>query len=432
MNTVYAERRRRLMEKVGEGMIILSTAPIAIRNADVHHPYRYDSYFYYLTGFTEPEAVLVLNASEQKSVLFCREKDPEQEVWVGFRLGPAGACEALGIDEAYAIDTLDSYMPDVLSGQPAVYWNVGRVPLFDQRVAAWLNALRSRYRAGVEAPEKFGDAAALIDEMRLIKDRNEIELLRHAGRISAQAHCAALNVTRPGMYEYQVEAEIMRTFLYHGARHCAYESIVASGGNACILHYTENTGRLNDGELLLIDAGCEWAGYAGDVTRTFPINGKFSTAQRDVYQIVLAAQVAAIEAIGPGVELTVPGDRALSILVQGMIDLNLLSGSVEGNIESGAYRQFYMHSIGHMIGLDVHDVGKRRVNGVWRTYQPGMCTTVEPGLYIRPAENVPESLYNIGIRIEDDVLVTETGYDVYTAAVPKSVDEIETLMRDKQ
>jgi len=267
-----------------------------------------------------------------------------------------------------------------------------------------------------------------LDEMRLIKDDYEIGWLRRAGKISAEAHVRAMQSTRPGMNEFQVEAELLHTFVRNGARSPAYESIVAGGANACTLHYVGNSSRLNDGELLLIDAGCELNGYAGDITRTFPVNGKFSGAQRDVYQIVLAAELAAIATLAPGVAIDVPGDAALKVLVQGMLDLKLLSGSLDGAIESQAYRQFYMHSIGHMIGLDVHDVGKRKINGEWRVYQPGMCTTVEPGLYIRPAPNVPEALQNIGIRIEDDVLITHDGHEVYTSEVPKRIDDIEALM----
>ena len=425
----HAERRTRLMQQMGEGIAILPTAPEVVRNADSHYPYRADSHFLYLTGFAEPEAVLVLDAGAGKSILFCREKNLEREVWEGFRYGPDGAREAFGFDEAYPLSELDIRLPDLLSGQKSLWWNVGRQPAFDVRVNGWLDAVRQRYRSGEQPPALYHDLLVLLDEMRMIKDAGERATLRRAGQISAQGHIQAMRATRPGMMEYQVEAEILHTFIRNGARYPSYESIVAGGANACTLHYAANNARLNDGDLLLIDAGCELNGYAGDITRTFPVNGKFSPAQRDVYEIVLAAELAGIAAVKPGAVWNEPGDAALRILVQGMLDLKLLDGSVDGVIESGAFRQFYMHGIGHMIGLDVHDVGQRKQGGQWRTYQPGMCTTIEPGLYIRPAPNVPAALHNIGIRIEDDVLVTETGHEVYTADVPKEIDAIEILMQ---
>ena len=425
----HAERRTRLMQQMGEGIAILPTAPEVVRNADSHYPYRADSHFLYLTGFAEPEAVLVLDAGAGKSILFCREKNLEREVWEGFRFGPDGAREAFGFDEAYPVGELDARLPDLLSGQKSLWWNVGRNAGFDVRVNGWLDAVRQRYSSGEQPPALYHDLLVLLDEMRMFKDAGERATLRRAGQISAQGHIQAMRATRPGMMEYQVEAEILHTFIRNGARYPSYESIVAGGANACTLHYAANNARLNDGDLLLIDAGCELNGYAGDITRTFPVNGKFSPAQRDVYEIVLAAELAGIAAVKPGALWNEPGDAALRILVQGMLDLKLLSGSVDGVIESGAFRQFYMHGIGHMIGLDVHDVGQRKQGGQWRTYQPGMCTTIEPGLYIRPAPNVPPALQNIGIRIEDDVLVTETGHEVYTADVPKEIDAIEILMQ---
>ncbi|WP_287881065.1 aminopeptidase P N-terminal domain-containing protein [Aquitalea sp.] len=425
----HAERRTRLMQQMGEGIAILPTAPEVVRNADSHYPYRADSHFLYLTGFAEPEAVLVLDAGAGKSILFCREKNLEREVWEGFRFGPDGAREAFGFDEAYPVGELDIRLPDLLSGQKSLWWNVGRQPAFDVRVNGWLDAVRQRYRSGEQPPALYHDLLVLLDEMRMFKDAGERATLRRAGQISAQGHIQAMRATRPGMMEYQVEAEILHTFIRNGARYPSYESIVAGGANACTLHYAANNARLNAGDLLLIDAGCELNGYAGDITRTFPVSGKFSPAQRDVYEIVLAAELAGIAAVKPGALWNAPGDAALAVLVQGMLDLKLLTGSVEGVIESGAFRQFYMHGIGHMIGLDVHDVGQRKQGGQWRTYQPGMCTTIEPGLYIRPADNVPPALHNIGIRIEDDVLVTENGHEVYTADVPKEIDAIEILMQ---
>jgi len=428
MKQMHRTRRARVIEQIGAGVVILPTSAEAIRNADTHYPYRADSHFWYLSGFPEPEAVIVLDATHGKSILFCREKDLDREIWDGFRYGPEGAREEFDFDEAYVVSELDIRMLDILANQPEVHWPIGRNPVFDARVAGWLDLLRARARSGVEVPARFGDILVPLDEMRLIKDDYEIGCLRRAGKISADAHVRAMQTTRPGMNEYQVEAELLHTFVRNGARFPSYESIVAGGSNACTLHYSSNSARLNDGELLLIDAGCELNGYAGDITRTFPVNGKFSGAQRDVYEIVLAAELAAIAELAPGVAMNLPGDAALRVLVQGLLDLKLLQGSLDGAIESETYRQFYMHSIGHMIGLDVHDVGKRKTNGEWRTYQPGMCTTVEPGLYIRPAANVPEALQNIGIRIEDDVLITHEGHEVYTSEVPKQIDAIEALM----
>ncbi|KZE33887.1 Xaa-Pro aminopeptidase [Crenobacter luteus] len=425
----YAARRQQLMRAMGSGLAILPTAPEARRNADTHYPYRADSHFCYLSGFTEPEAVLVLDARAGKSVLFCRAKNPDMEIWDGFRHGPDGAREAFGFDEAYPIDELDERIVPMLAEADTLYWGVGRRADWDARVGRWLEAARGARNLG-PAPARFADLMPLIDAQRLIKDEAEIATLRRAGAISAEAHVRAMQACAAGRYEYEIEAEILHTFVRHGARHPAYESIVAGGANACTLHYVGNRDRLADGELLLIDAGCEFMGYAGDITRTFPVNGRFSGPQRAVYEIVLAAQAAGIEAVRPGVAWNDFADAALRVLVEGLVDLKLLTGSVDGNIESGAYRQFYMHGLGHWIGMDVHDVGGRKdANGDWIRFAPGMCTTVEPGLYIRPADKVPAEFHNIGIRIEDDVLVTATGHEVYTAGAPKAVDDIEALMR---
>lgn len=425
----YLERRQHLCQLIGSGIALLPTAREQQRNADCNYPYRADSYFLYLTGFEEPEAILVLDADQGKSILFCREKHPELEVWHGFRYGPAAAREVFGFDEAYPIEEFDQRLPDLLDNRHQLHWGIGRHSNFDERIASALNTVRDRSRGNRAVPVTFQDIAVPLDAMRLVKDAEEIAILHRAGDISAEAHRRAMQTTRPDMYEYQIEAEILHTFVRHGARSPSYESIVAGGANACTLHYVSNRSQLQNGDLLLIDAGCELDGYAGDISRTFPVNGRFSAAQRDVYQIVLAAELAAIQAIKPGVPWNVPSDAALQVLVQGMIDLRLLNGTVDSVIESGAYKQFYMHGIGHWVGLDVHDVGGRYHNGEYRRYQPGMCTTIEPGLYIRPADNVPEALQNIGIRVEDNVLVTAAGHEIYTGGVPKEIDEIEELMR---
>ncbi len=431
MNTMplsLQHRRQQLLASLGDAIAVLPTAPMVIRNADAHYPYRADSHFLYLTAFDEPEAVLVLDGRRGKSMLFCRDKNLDMEIWDGFRYGPAAAAEAFGFDEAYSISELDTRLPALLENVPALYWPVGNGQI-DARVAGWLASVRSRARVGVDAPAQYGDLLPLIDEMRLRKDERELAVLHHAGQISAEAHVRAMRATRPGMYEYEVEAELLHHFIRHGARYPASESIVAGGANACTLHYAANNARLNDGDLLLIDAGCEFRGYAGDITRSFPVNGRFSGPQRDLYEVVLAAELAAIDTIAPGVALNVPADAALRVLVQGMLDYKLLQGTVDGVIESGEYRRFYMHGIGHFIGLDVHDVGLRKPGGQWRSFEPGMCTTIEPGLYIRPDDSVPAAYHHIGIRIEDNVQVTATGHYVYTDAAPKRIDDIEALMQ---
>lgn len=422
------QRRQQLLATLGDAIAVLPTAPQQTRNADAHYPYRADSHFLYLTAFDEPEAVLVLDGRRGKSILFCRDKHPDMEIWDGFRYGPAAAAEAFEFDEAYSLTELDTRLPQLLENVPALFWPVGNRSM-DGRVAGWLDAVRARSRFGIDAPQRFGDLLPLIDEMRLIKDERELAVLYRAGQISAEAHVRAMQATRPGMYEYEVEAELLHHFIRNGARYPAYESIVAGGANACTLHYAANNARLNDGDLLLIDAGCEFRGYAGDITRTFPVNGRFSGPQRDLYEVVLAAELAAIAEVKPGAPLDAPANAALRVLVQGMLDYQLLQGTVDGVIESGDYRRFYMHGIGHFIGLDVHDVGARKPGGQWRSFQPGMCTTIEPGLYVRPDDRVPVAFHHIGIRIEDNVAVTASGHQVYTAAVPKRIDEIEALMQ---
>lgn len=426
----YRQRRRRVMHRMAEGVMVIATAPEVIRNRDSHYPYRPDSHFWWLSGFGEPEAVVVLLAGRRpRHYLFCRAKDPEREVWEGFRWGPKAARTAFGFDAAWPIDQLDRRLPDLLADQPALHTLFGIDPAWDARVVGWLNAVRARERSGISAPEVLVDATAILDEMRLIKDAAEVDLMRRAADISASAHRRAMQACRPGMHEYQVEAELLHEFRRHGADAPAYPAIVAGGDNTCVLHYVANDRPLRDGDLLLIDAGAEYRGYAGDITRTFPVNGRFGGAQKAAYEVVLAAQAAAIAEARPGRPWHAPHDTAVRVLTEGMKELKLLKGTVDGLIESGAYRRFYMHRTGHWLGLDVHDVGDYKVDGDWRPLQPGMALTVEPGLYIRPGPGVPKGLENIGIRIEDDVLVTETGCEVLTAAAPKAVAEIEEVMR---
>ena len=428
----FQARRARLlatMQAAGGGVAVIPTSPERHRNRDTTYAYRFDSYFYYLTAFREPEAVLVLVAGDTpRSILFCRTKDVEREIWDGYRFGPDAARDAFGFDEARPIDELDEQLGQLLANQPAVFHSIGYEPEWDRRIADALNRVRAQARTGAHAPAQIRDVRSLIDDMRLIKDASEIATMRRAAEISAGAHIRAMRAARPGVFEYEVEAELIHEFRRHGSQAPAYSSIVATGPNACVLHYVENDRQLADGDLLLIDAGCELDGYASDITRSFPVNGRFSGPQKAVYELVLAAQAAAIAEIRPGASWNAGHDAAVRVLAQGYLDLGLLTGSLDGAIESGSYRQFYMHRTGHWLGLDVHDAGEYKQSGEWRSLEAGNVLTVEPGTYIRPAEGVPEAFWNIGIRIEDDALVTDTGCDIITHATPKSVADIEAIM----
>jgi Xaa-Pro aminopeptidase len=426
---ICAERRLRLARAMQGGVAVVPTAPERVRNRDAHYPFRFDSYFYYLTGFREPEAVLVVIAGEApRSVLFCREKNEEREIWDGYRFGPERAREVFGFDETQSIARLDEVMPDLLADQPAVFCHLGADAAWDARVMRWVNEVRGRVRAGVKAPPTFSDVNVLLDEMRVVKDPAEVEIMRRAGTISAAAHRRAMQLAKPGVGEFAIEAELLHEFRRHGAQAPAYTSIVASGAHACVLHYVENDGMLADGDLLLIDAGCELDGYASDITRTFPVNGRFSPPQRDVYELVLAAQSAAIAQVKPGNRWIDPHDAAVRVLAQGFIEFGLLEGPLDRVLESESYKKFYMHRTGHWLGLDVHDAGEYKRDGEWRRLVPGMTLTVEPGCYIRPGQGVPEHYANIGVRIEDDALVTETGCEIITAEAPKTVADVEALM----
>jgi Xaa-Pro aminopeptidase len=428
---VYRRRREALVRALQAGVAVIPTAPERVRNRDTHFPYRFDSHFYYLTGFTEPEAVLVVVAGPKpRTVLFCREKSEEREIWDGFRYGPDAARERFGFDEAHPVEDLDELLPTLLEGQPTLFYPVGADAEWDARTIGWLNAVRAKARAGIAAPARIEDVRTLVDEMRLVKDAHEAALMRRSARIAAGAHRRAMQATRPGRFEYEIEAELGYEFRRNGAQFPSYTPIVAGGANACILHYVANDAPLAGGELLLIDAGCELDGYASDITRTFPVDGKFSAAQREVYDLVLAAQLAAIAAVRPGATWNAPHDAAVRVLAQGLLDLKLLRGSLDQALEKETYKRFYMHRTGHWLGLDVHDAGEYKRDGQWRALAPGMALTVEPGLYIRAAEDVPERLRNIGIRIEDDVLVTASGCEVLTAEAPKAPADIEALMRD--
>jgi Xaa-Pro aminopeptidase len=442
----YADRRTSLiaqMQARGGGVAIIPTAPEVTRNADSEYPYRHDSYFYYLSGFTEPEAVIVLVASGDKaqSILFCREKNLEREIWDGFRYGPEASRTMFGFDAAFPITTLDTEMTRLLADAPALFYALGSNASLDTQVQRWLGAVRQQARSGIAAPASAHDVHTLLNEMRLFKDSGEIALMQRAANISAAAHSRAMRLTRPGLREYQIEAELLHEFRRMGSQFPAYTSIVATGANACVLHYRAGDAECRDGDLVLIDAGCELDSYASDITRTYPVNGRFSGPQKALYEVVLAAQAVAIAEAVPGKRYGDGHDAAVRVLAQGMLDTGLLDrdrvGTLDDVIDKKAYQQFYMHRTGHWLGMDVHDVGAYRETTPaapgqerpFRKLQPGMVLTVEPGIYVRPAEGVPESFWNIGIRIEDDVLVTAGGNLVLTQDAPSSIADIEELMQ---
>jgi Xaa-Pro aminopeptidase len=427
----FARRRKQLMRMMGQDAIaILPTAPEQMRNRDVEYPYRCDSDFYYLTGFAEPEAVAVLvpGRPQGEFILFCRERDPLMETWYGRRAGTEGAVAQYGADDAFPITDIDEILPGLLESRERVFYTMGASPEFDTRVISWVREIRSRERSGAHAPDEFVGLDHLVHDMRLYKSRAEIKQMRTAANIAAAAHKRAMQACRPGMMEYEVEAEFLHEFRRHGCEP-AYSSIVGGGENGCILHYRENDAALRDGDLLLIDAGAEYQYYASDITRTFPVNGRFSAAQKLLYNLVLDAQLAAIAEVVPGNHWNAPHDAAVKVLTKGLVKLGLLKGRPAQLIKDGAYRRFYMHRTGHWLGMDVHDVGDYKVGEEWRVLESGMVLTVEPGLYIPlGSKGVAKKWQGIGIRIEDDVLVTREGNEVLSKAAPKSVDEIEALM----
>ncbi|WEF31641.1 aminopeptidase P N-terminal domain-containing protein [Pseudoduganella chitinolytica] len=443
----FAARRARLLAQLEPGSVaVLATSLEVARNADSDYPYRHDSSFYYLTGFTEPEAVLVLVAARgtqaAQAMLFCREKNPERETWDGLRYGPEAARDTFGFDAAYPIGALDAHMATLLADVPAVYCKLARDEQLDQRLRRWLDSVRRQGRSGIQAPPALRDVNPLVDEMRVVKDAFEQAIMLRAGEISGAAHVRAMRAARPGVFEYALEAELLYEFRRNGAQFPAYTPIVASGANSCILHYNSNDRRIDDGDLVLIDAGCELDGYASDITRTFPVNGRFSGPQRTLYELVLAAQQAAFDAVQPGRTFHSVHQAALRVLAQGMLDLKLLRrdthGSVDDVIAAKAYLPFYMHGTSHWLGMDVHDAGAYRLptgseapgqEKPSRPLQEGMVLTIEPGIYVRPAEGVPEQFWNIGIRIEDDVVVAPGGHTLLTGSAPKTVADIEALMK---
>ncbi len=457
--SIYQRRRAALAAQLGpQGIAIIPTAPEQPRNRDSDFQYRADSYFYYLTGFTEPHAWLVL-AGDGRSTLLCQPKDLEREIWDGYRLGPADAPARLGVDEAFAVTEIDTRMPRLMDGRSVVWYPFGTHKGLETRIEQWLTTLRARVRAGALCPEQQRDVCGLLDEMRLQKDTHEIDTMRRAAQISAQAHIRAMQLSarmlrdKQDVREYHLDAELLHEFRRHGSQYPAYGSIVAAGANACVLHYRADTAPIRDGELVLIDAGCELDGYASDITRTFPANGRFTGPQRALYDLVLASQYAAVDATRAGARFTDPHEASVKVLAQGMLDLGLLDrnkvGSLEDVIDKRAYFQFYMHRTSHWLGMDVHDCGgylepselaqatERRdtVTGDTvivrpaRVLQPGMVLTIEPGIYVRPAPGVPEQFHGIGIRIEDDAVVTPEGCELISRGVPVDADEIEALMR---
>ncbi len=426
------QRRRKLMAQMGTNSIaLLTSAPSRVRNNDAEYLYRQDSDFYYLTGFTEDDAILALipGRKQGEAVLFCQAKDKQKELWTGKLMGPDAVREEMGIDEAYTIGEINEVLPGLIDGRDKVYSLMGKNVEFDNRVMGWVKVIRNKARLGAHAPGEFLVLDPLLHELRLFKSTKEVKLMEKAGKISAEGHRRAMATCRPGIKEYELEAELLHAFTRNGSRAPAYNSIVAAGDNTCILHYTENDATVADGDLVLIDAGCEYQHYASDITRTFPANGKFNLQQKAIYDLVLKAQLAAIESVAPGIPYNESHNVAVKIITQGLVKLGILKGRPAQLIKAEAYRDFYMHKTGHWIGIDVHDVGKYKIKDKWRLLKPGMITTIEPGIYIAPDnKRVSKKWRGIGVRIEDDVLVTKTGYKVLSTGIPKTTIEIESLM----
>ena len=428
----YSKRRKELMAQMEVNSIaLLASAPPCVRNNDAEYQYRQNSDFYYLTGFTEPHAFLALMPGRKHGevVLFCQEKNKEKELWNGLIIGPDAAIEVLGLDDAYPIDDIDDIIPGLIEGRDRVYYSMGKDYNFDNRVMEWIKAIRKKSKIGTNPPSEFQVLDHLLHELRLHKSSAEIRLMEKAAQISAEGHKAAMAYCKPGIMEYELEAQLLYAFTRNGSRSPAYVSIVGSGDNGCILHYDANNSKVKMGDLVLIDAGCEFEYYASDITRTFPANGKFSPEQKAIYEIVLKAQEAAIKAVKPGAPWDAPHNASVKMITNGLIKLGLMSGSPAQLIKNESYKDFYMHRVGHWIGIDVHDVGDYKIDHQWRLLEPGMVTTIEPGIYISPTNTkVPQKWRGIGVRIEDDVLVTKTGNKILSTGIPKTVQEIETFM----
>ena len=435
MGSKYREmkvRRKELMAQMEPNSIaLLASAQPHIRNGDAEYLYRQNSDFYYLTGFSEEHAFLALipGRKQGEAILFCQEKDKQKELWTGILMGPGAACEELGIDDAFPISDIDDILLGLIEGRDRVYYSMGKDDQFDNQVMDWVKVIRNKAKMGAHPPGEFLVLDHLLHELRLFKSAGEIKLMEKAAKISAEGHKSAMACCKPGIKEYEMEAELLYAFTRNGSRAPAYNSIVASGENACILHYNKNDAEVKEGDLILIDAGCEYGHYASDITRTFPATGKFSPEQKAIYEIVLAAQDAAIDAVAPGVSWDEPHNVSVKVITQGLVKLGLLKGKVSQLIKAGSYRDFYMHRVGHWIGMDVHDVGDYKIDDHWRLLEPGMVTTIEPGIYISPEnKNVEKRWRGIGVRIEDDVLVTKQGNKILSEGIPKTIEEIELFM----
>ena len=430
----FARRRKQLMRMADDdAILILPAAPERIRSKDTHYPYRQDSDFWYLSGFAEPDAVLVLVPGRKhgESLLFCRERDADKEAWDGPRAGPEGAIDAFGMDDAFPISDLDDILPGLLEGRSRVYYHFGRDTEFDLKLIGWVNRVRAQARQGAQPPHEFLELGHFLHELRLFKSAAEVRLMERSAEIACRAQVAAMRATRAGAFEYEVEAALQQTYRANNAV-AAYEPIVGGGANGCVLHYRANNARLNDGDLLLVDAGAEYDLYASDITRTWPINGRYSKEQRALYELVLDAQRAALAEARPGRPWIAGHEAAVRVLTEGMLSLGLLKGTLKQNLASGDYRRFYMHKTGHWLGLDVHDVGEYKLAGDFRELEPGMAFTIEPGLYIAPgSKGLPAKFQGIGIRIEDDVLITKDGHRVLTDGVPREIDAVEAVMAER-
>tara|TARA_B100000214_G_scaffold17026_1_gene11532 strand:+ start:641 stop:1942 length:1302 start_codon:yes stop_codon:yes gene_type:complete len=432
MKINYSERRSKLASKVlDDSAIIVSSAAVKTRVSDTDYAYRQDSNFYYLSGYEEPESLLLIRPSkEEQFIIFCRDRDPLREQWDGFRTGQEGAIELYDADASYSINSLDQIMPNLLEGIKNIYFSMSAPSNVDLKITHWLEEIRKNTRAGAEPPQNLLSLDSILHEMRLIKEDPEMDLMKKAADITTEAHIRAMQAVTPGMFEYQLEAEYLYAFNKNGARSPAYNSIVGGGNNSCILHYVENNAELNDGDLVLVDAGCEYQYYASDVTRTFPVNGKFSPEQKEIYSIVLEAHKQSMEQAQPGNKWNLMHEKSVEIIVEGLLSIGLLKGSKEENIEKGTYSKFYMHRIGHWLGMDVHDVGSYKNDGDWRELEEGMVMTIEPGIYVLDnLEDVEDKWKGIGVRIEDNVVITDSGFEVLTPDVPRTIEDIENTVQ---
>ena len=433
MQSIFSERRSQLSKKVLEGSaIIISSASVKSRISDTEYAYRQDSNFYYLSGYEEPESLLLIRPDHEKEkfVMFCRERDPQREQWDGFRTGQEGAIEQYGADAAHSINSIGEMMPSLLEGVKNIYFSMSAPCGVDLKISDWIESIRKNTRAGAEPPQNLLSLDSILHEMRLIKEDYEMNLMRQAANITTEAHVRAMQAVTPGMFEYQLEAEYLYAFNKNGARSPAYNSIVGGGNNSCILHYVENNAELQDGDLVLVDAGCEYQYYASDVTRTFPVNGKFSPEQKEIYSIVLEAHKQSMEEAKPGNKWNLMHEKSVEVIVEGLLSIGLLKGTKEEIIEKGEYSKFYMHRIGHWLGMDVHDVGSYKQDGDWRELEKGMVMTVEPGIYILDSiEGIDDKWKGIGVRIEDDIAITDSGFELLTPDVPRTIEEVEQTVQ---